>query len=145
MSCCLLYNATKYMRSQKSLIRMHLSKVFLQKINVKPSLQKPNSVGALQRITFILILKLSHIIYMKSYQVVSFAGHYVLLVNHMIKQLNLVQDHSLNVHQNNHILTGRGLEARATLQSSTYSERSKCLTLNIFSLSLFSSNVSVES
>ena len=89
-------------------IMMHSFNIFLQKINVKPSLQKPNSVGALQRITFILILKLSHIIYMKSYQVVSFAGHYVLLVNHMIKQLNLVQDHSLNVHQNNHILTGRG-------------------------------------
>ena len=94
----------------------HLSVGFLQKINVMPSLHKPNSVGALQRMAFILILKLNHITYMKSYWLVSFASHYVLPVNHMIKELNLVKDHSLNIHQNNHILT---VEARATLQSST--------------------------
>jgi len=51
----LFYNTTKYPRSWKYSILMNLYEIFLQKINVKPSLQKPNSVGALRRITFIPI------------------------------------------------------------------------------------------
>ena len=117
---------------------MHLYKVFLQKINVKPSLQKPNYVGALQRIIFILTLKLNPNTYMKLYWLVSFTVMLSLPFNHMIKEINFVKDHYWNVHQNIHSPT---VEARAALQNSIYSEGSTCLTLNTVTLSLFTSSV----
>ena len=94
------YNTTKYPLSWKSSILMNLYEIFLQKINVKPSLQKPNSVGALRRITFIPTLSLNPTTYMKSYWLLSFVGHYVLIFHHMIKEINFVKDHYWNVHQN---------------------------------------------
>ena len=116
---------------------MHSFNIFLQKINVKPSLQKPNSVGALQRITFILILWLNPTTYMRSYWLVSFAGHYVLPFDGVPKEMNSVKNVWIYIK----IFT-RAVEARATLQNSTYSKRSKCFTLHIVTLSLFSSMTS---
>ena len=71
---------------------MHSFNIFLQKINVKPSLQKPNSVGALQRITFIITLWLNPTTYMRSYWLVSFVGHYVLPFDGVPKEMNSVKN-----------------------------------------------------
>ena len=71
---------------------MYSFNIFLQKINVKPSVQKPNSVGALQRITFILISWLNPTTYMKSYWLVLFACHYVLPFDGVTKEMNSVKD-----------------------------------------------------
>ena len=73
-------------------IMMHSFNIFLQKINVKPSLQKPNSVGALQRITFILILWLNPTTSIRSYWLVSFVGHYVLPFDGVPKEMNPVKN-----------------------------------------------------
>ena len=113
---------------------MYSFNIFLQKINVKPSVQKPNSVGALRRITFILISWLNPTTYMKSYWLVLFACHYVLPFDGVTKEMNSVKDVWIYIK----IFT-RTVEARATLQNSTYSKRSKCFTLHIVTLSLFSS------
>ena len=77
------------------------------KINVKPSLQKPNSEGALQRITFTLLLWLNPTTYMRSYWLVSFAGHYVLPFDGVTKEMNSCSKGCLNFYQNIHS-SGRG-------------------------------------